>query len=93
MEKELTIMIAGHSNTGKSSMMYHLYQTLMQQGFEVVMNFEGHPEHDSKKDFVAEMEYYTKERLDAVKKGTMITLKEMELVREANQNINTEVKD
>lgn len=92
LEKGVSIIIAGSVATGKSTVMYDLYQLMMKEGYSVVMNFEGHPEHDTKESFVAEMESNRKERLDAIKKSTMITLKEMQLKREAHKNINYETK-
>ena len=51
MNKELTILIAGETNSGKSTMMLELENLLKQNGFNVELSFHGSPDYTGENSF------------------------------------------
>jgi Mg-chelatase subunit ChlI len=81
MSKELTIIIAGQANTGKSTMMLQIEKLLKENGFNVELSLKGHP------DYTGENSYYFhqkeqkdfSEKIDVIKSETKIILKELQV--------------
>lgn len=91
MEKELKIIIAGTTCTGKSTMMYYLQQLLLKEGFSVELNLEG-GDYANEQHFHECMNENLDERQHLLKDMTKITLKEMQMIREIKQNTNREAE-
>lgn len=86
--KGLSIIIAGHANSGKSAMMFHLERLLLENGFAVELSFEGHPDYTGENTyhFHKHEEKNIDKKIEAIKASTKITLKEMQMAREAKHN-------
>lgn len=87
MNKELTIIIAGQANTGKSTMMLQLETLLKENGFDVELSFDSHPDYTGENTF----HFHNKEsinfneKIKAIKNNTKIILKEMQINRETQK--------
>ena len=81
MEKELQIIIAGKANTGKSTMMLQLEKLLKENGYDVELSFENHPDYSGENSFFfhqKEQQYFP-EKVEAIKSRTKIVLSEAQL--------------
>jgi nucleoside-triphosphatase THEP1 len=81
MSEELTIIIAGRANSGKSTMMLQLEKLLKENGYDVTLSLKGEPDYTGENSF----HFHKKEELnfdkkvEAIKSKTKITLKEMQV--------------
>jgi GTPase SAR1 family protein len=81
MEQELQIIIAGTANVGKSTMMLRLEKWLKENGYNVELSFDDHPDYSGENSFF----FHQKEEVDfdlkeeAIKSKTKIVLKEAQL--------------
>lgn len=81
---ELTIIVAGKSCTGKSTMMIQLEKLLKENGFNVELSFDAHPDFSGENSF----HFHTKvgdnfeQKIENIKANTKITLKEKQVVRD-----------
>jgi len=81
MNRELTIIVAGNTGSGKSTIMLELERLLSKSGYEVELSLENHPEYA--KDEI--LRYYKQEssnfeeKANAIKPNLKITLKEMQV--------------
>lgn len=81
MNKNLTIIVAGPTNSGKSTMMLQLQKLLMENGFNVELSFEGNP------DYTGENTYHLHKKvekdfdkvIEKIKTETKITLMEKQM--------------
>jgi uncharacterized protein YhaN len=74
--KELQIIIiAGKTNTGKSTLMSYIQQMLLKDGFDVELSLEGQWDYKNEEDFHDQINHEIK-RLEMIK-NTKIILKEM----------------
>ena len=78
MNKELKIIIAGNSGSGKSTMMYQLENLLLDNGYDVEISLENSLDFKNKSDFYGKMGVYEEERLKFLKENTKITLTEIQ---------------
>ena len=51
MDKKLTIIIAGDTNAGKSTMMLQLEKLLTENGYNVELSFHGEPDYSGENAF------------------------------------------
>ena len=51
MSKKLSIIVAGDNNTGKSTMLFQLEKLLKENGFNVELAFENHPDYSGENSF------------------------------------------
>jgi GTPase SAR1 family protein len=81
MEKQLQIIVAGTANVGKSTMMLQLEKWLKDNGYEVELSFENHPDYSGENSyfFRQKEEQYFPEKVEAIKAETKIVLKEAQL--------------
>lgn len=92
MKNELTIIVAGVANCGKSSMVIQLDKLLKENGFNVEISFN--------EPYSEEKEYYFRQKhleenskkIQHFKTNTKITLKEMQLKRDCTKNNETQTK-
>ena len=88
MNNELTIIIAGQTNTGKSTMMLQIEKLLKDNGFEVQLSFNGNPDYTGENTF----HFHNKEeqnfklKIEKIKSNTKIILKEMQMNCEKKNN-------
>lgn len=80
MEKELSIIILGKANTGKSTMMLQIEKLLKENGFNVELSFENHPDYSGNNSvyFHEREEKNFDEKVKTIKGKTKIILKEMQ---------------
>ena len=80
MNKELTILIAGETNSGKSTMMLELEKLLKENGFNVELSFHGNPDYTGENSF----HFHNKEskdfdkKVEKIKSNTTIRLMELQ---------------
>jgi len=77
------IIVAGESATGKSTMVLQLEKLLKENGFDVELSFEHHPDYSGENSFYFHKheEPHFDEKIAAIKVSTKITLKEMQVYR------------
>jgi ribosomal protein L31 len=81
MSKELSVIILGGANSGKSAMMLQIEKLLKENGFNVELSFEGHPDYSGNNT----VHFHEREgknfenKIEAIKKKTKIILKEAQL--------------
>ena len=81
MKKEIRISVVGNTATGKSTLMFEIYNLLLELGFDVElppMSKENGGDYASQESFINQMLTYREERLDAVKAKIKITLREIQ---------------
>jgi uridine kinase len=81
MKKEIRISVVGNTATGKSTLMFEIYNLLLELGFDVElppMSKENDDDYASQESFINQMLTCREERLDAVKAKTKITLREIQ---------------
>ena len=88
MSKKLSIIVAGTSNTGKSTMLFQLEKLLKENGFNVELSFENHPDYSGENSFYFHQkeEKNFNEKIEKLKKDLTITLKESQTNFDFNQN-------
>ena len=81
MGKELTIIVAGQTNSGKSTMIYQIEKLLNENGFNVELSLKGHPDYSGENSyhFRKNVEKNFSEIINNIKSETKIVLKEMQL--------------
>ena len=81
MGNELSIIIAGEVNSGKSTLMLQIEKTLKENGYDVQLSFKGHPDFSLKNSFHFrnKEEQFFKEKSEKIKANTKIILKEAQL--------------
>ncbi len=81
MSNELTIIVAGQANSGKSTMMLQIEKLLKENGFDVQLSLKGHPDYTGENayHFHQKEEKNFDKKIDAIKSKTKITLKEMQV--------------
>lgn len=80
MSNELTIIVAGQANSGKSTMMLQLEKLLKENGYDVQLSLKGHPDYAGENSFHfrnKEEKNFDK-KVAAIKKSKII-LKEMQV--------------
>lgn len=81
MNKELSIIIAGEVNSGKSTLMLEIEKVLKEKGYDVQLSFKGNPDYTGENTF----HFHNKEgenfdkKSEAVKTNTRIVLREVQL--------------
>jgi hypothetical protein len=81
MKKEIRISIVGNTATGKSALMFEVYNLLTELGFDVElppMSRENGDDYANHESFINQMLSCREERLNAVKAKTKITLREIQ---------------
>ena len=81
MKQEIRISIIGNSATGKSTLMFEIYNHLIELGFDVElpdMSFENGNDYANQDSFINQMLDNREERINAVKNKTKITLREIQ---------------
>ena len=79
MDKKLTIIIAGDTNAGKSTMMLQLEKLLTDNGYNVELSFHGEPDYSGENAF----HFHNKEsqnfdtKIKSIKENTIIRLVEL----------------
>lgn len=88
MSKKLSIIVAGDNNTGKSTMLYQLEKLLKENGFNVELSFEHHPDYSGENSFYFHQKEGNNfnEKIEALKQDLVITLKETKTDFDTNQN-------
>jgi ABC-type nitrate/sulfonate/bicarbonate transport system ATPase subunit len=76
MENEI-IIVVGKSAVGKSTVIEMIYQLLLNQGFEVELAEDI--DYKDNEDFLKQMSEHREDRIEAVKKKTKITLREVQM--------------
>ena len=78
MSKKLSIIVKGDNNTGKSTMLFQLEKLLKENGFNVELSFEHHPDYSGENSFYFHQkeEKNFNEKIAALKQDLTITLKE-----------------
>lgn len=78
MSKKLSIIVKGDNNTGKSTMIFQLEKLLKENGFNVELSFEHHPDYSGENSFYFHQkeEKNFNEKIVALKQDLTITLKE-----------------
>ena len=71
------VIVGGKAATGKSTVMEMIYQLLLSQGFEVELAQDI--DYKDNEDFLKQMSEYREDRIEAVKKKTKITLREVRM--------------
>lgn len=88
MDKELTIIIAGKANSGKSTMMLQLEKLLIDNGFDVQFSFKNHPDYGGENTYhfrnKEQKDFF--EKINVIKSNTKIILKEMQMNCEKKYN-------
>ena len=81
MSKKLSIIVAGKTNTGKSTMLFQLEKLLKENGFNVELSFENHPDYSGENSFYFHQkeEKNFNEKIEALKQDLTITLKESQI--------------
>jgi tRNA uridine 5-carbamoylmethylation protein Kti12 len=84
MSNELTIIVAGTTCSGKSTMMLQLEKLLKENGFDVEFSFKNNPDYGGENTyhFRNKEEQNFDEKIRVIKSSTKITLKELQLCRE-----------
>ena len=79
--KKLSIIVAGGTNTGKSTMMLLIEKMLKENNFEVELSFEHHPDYSGENSFFFHQkeEQNFNEKIEKIKKDTVITLQESQI--------------
>ncbi len=94
MSKNLTIIIAGEANTGKSTMMLQIEKLLKENGFDVELSLKGHPDYTGENGYFFHQheEKNFDKKIDAIKANTKITLKEVQVNSETKniENVKRE---
>lgn len=94
MSKNLTIIIAGEANSGKSTMMLQIEKLLKENGFDVELSLKGHPDYGGENSyhFHNHEEKNFNEKIIAIKSNTKIILKEAQVNCEKSniENVKTE---
>lgn len=81
MDREISIIIAGRANTGKSTMMLQLEKLLKDNGYNVEINVDEHPDYTGENSF----HFHKREeinfdcKVELIKASTKITLKEAQI--------------
>lgn len=95
MSKNLTIIIAGEANTGKSTMMLQIEKLLKENGYDVELSLKGHPDYTGENSYHIHQkeEKNFDKKIEAIKANTKITLKEAQLNSEATniENVRQEI--
>lgn len=81
MNKELSIIIAGEVNSGKSTLMLEIEKVLKEKGYDVQLSFKGNPDYTGENTFHfhnKEGEFF-EEKSNAIKSNTKIILREAQL--------------
>jgi len=81
MSKKLSIIVAGGTNTGKSTMILLIEKMLKEHNFNVELSFEHHPDYSGENSFYfhqKEEKNFT-EKIETIKKDTVITLQESQI--------------
>ena len=80
MSKKLSIIVAGKTNTGKSTMLFQLEKLLKENGFNVELSFENHPDYSGENSFFFHQKEGKNfnEKIEALKQDLTITLKELQ---------------
>ena len=81
MSKKLSIIVKGDNNTGKSTMLFQLEKLLKENGFNVELAFENHPDYSGENSFFFHQKEGTNfnEKIEALKQDLTITLKESQI--------------
>lgn len=84
MKKELTIIVVGKANTGKSTMLIQLEKLLIENGYDVELSPKDYPDYsgDNAFHFRNSIMKNFNERVNAIKPNIKIILKEMQANRE-----------
>lgn len=94
MSKNLTIIVAGEANSGKSTMMLQIEKLLKENGFDVELSLKGHPDYSGENSyhFHNHEEKNFDEKITTIKSNTKIILKEAQVNREkpSIENVRTE---
>lgn len=83
MSNELTIIVAGTTCSGKSTMMLQLEKLLKKNGFDVEFSFKNHPDYSGENTyhFRNKVEENFDEKIGKIKSSTKIILKELQVNR------------
>ncbi len=81
MSKKLSIIVAGGTNSGKSTMMLLIEKMLKENNFDVELAFEHHPDYSGENSFFFHQreEKDFNEKIEKIKKDTTITLQESQI--------------
>ena len=81
MGKKLSIIVAGKTNTGKSTMLYQLEKLLKENGFNVKLSFEHHPDYSGENSFFFHQKEGKNfnEKIETLKQDLTITLHESQI--------------
>jgi AAA+ ATPase superfamily predicted ATPase len=81
MNKELSIIIAGQVNSGKSTLMLEIEKALKEKGYDVQLSFKGHPDYSGENTFHFhnKEEQFFEEKTEKIKANTKIILREAQL--------------
>jgi len=92
MTNELTIIIAGDNNAGKSTMMLQIEKLLQDNGFNVELSFDGNPDFTGEHSFFfhKKEELNFEERINTIKNKSKIRI--MESHKDCNYVINNTIK-
>lgn len=79
--KKLSIIVAGGTNTGKSTMILLIEKMLKENNFDVELSFEHHPDYSGENSFFFHQkeEQNFIEKIEKIKKDTVITLQESQI--------------
>jgi len=81
---ELTIIVSGLTNTGKSTMVLQLEKLLVENGYDVRLSFDGNPDYSGDDSF----HFRNKESINFDKKVEVIKSKTVIILKEVQQNCN-----
>ena len=85
---KLSIIVAGDNNIGKSTMLFQLEKLLKENGFNVELSFEHHPDYSGENSFFFHQKVGKNfdEKIEALKQNLTITLKEAQTNFDINQH-------
>lgn len=88
MSKKISIIVAGDNNTGKSTILYQLEKLLKENGFNVELSFEHHPDYSGENSFYFHQREGKNfnEKIEVLKQDLTITLKESQTNFDVKQN-------
>ena len=81
MSKKLSIIVAGGTNSGKSTMMLLIEKMLKENNFDVELAFEHHTDYSGENSFFFHQreDKDFNEKIEKIKKDTTITLQESQI--------------
>lgn len=85
MKKELNIIITGHANVGKSTVLVHIEKLLRENGYDVELSLKDHPDYTGENayHFRNSIMLHFDEKIEAIKSNVKIILKETQLNRDS----------